>query len=148
MKPRWDDSEFNSPHEMLVRATFLVCLAAFTSGFLLVLAGAASHQLRLVGWGAALLAVAALTRSWLGTQGRFERAEAALQDITRAGPPMDAARVAELVRLLREWENLEGQRGSPGFDPWAVQAVRHDIRAMVEKDPALDGLFHRGHGTT
>ena len=142
MKPRWDDSEFNTPQEMLVRATFLVCLASFTSGFLLVLAGAASHQLRLMGWGAALLTVAALTRSWLSAQGRFERAEAALQHLAHAEPPMDAARVAELVRLLRQWEVLERQRGSAGFDPWAVQAVRHDIRAMVEQDPALEGLFH------
>ena len=142
MKPRWEDNEFNTPQEMLVRATFLACLAAFTGGILLMLAGAAAHDLRLVGLGALGLISAGLMRSWLCRHGRFDEAEAALHEIGQAGPPTDAARVAELVRLLRQWEELESRRGSPGFDPWAVQAIRHDIRDMVDADPALEGLFH------
>jgi hypothetical protein len=50
--------------------------------------------------------------------------------------------VDELVRLLRQWDEMEARRGSPGFDPWALQSIRHDIRAMIETDPALEGLFH------
>jgi hypothetical protein len=142
MKPRWDENEFNTPQEMFVRVTFLACLAAFTAGVLVMLAGAAAHDLRLVGTGALLLIAGGLMRSWLCRHGRFDEAEAALQEFTQAGPPTDAARVAELVRLLRQWEELESKRGSPGFDPWAVQAIRHDIRDMVEADPALEGLFH------
>ena len=141
MKPRWDDNEFNTPEEMLVRVTFLVCLAAFTAGILLMLAGAAWHDLRMVGLGALLLTVAGLTRSWLCRHGRFDDAEAALHEFGQVGPPTDAAKIAELVRLLRLWEELESKRGSPGFDPWAVHAIRHDIRDMVEADPALEGLF-------
>ena len=44
----------------------------------------------------------------------------------------DDRRITELVRLLQLWEQLEHKRGLPGFDPWAVHAVRHDIREMVE----------------
>jgi predicted membrane chloride channel (bestrophin family) len=141
MKPRWDENEFNTPHEMLLRTVFLVCLAALTSGILLTLAGAATHDVRLLGLGVAALIVALLTREWLRRQGKLGEVETALNNVARAEPSLDAARVAELVRLLQEWEQLEQKRGSADFDPWAVQALRHDIRVMVEKDPALDRLF-------
>jgi hypothetical protein len=141
MKPLRDDNEFNSPREMLIRATFLLCLATFPGGILITLAGAATHDPRLLAVGILLLMTAALLRAWLRGQGRFEAADAALHEITQTGTPPDFARVAELVRLLREWEALERHRGSPGFDPWALQAIRHDIRVMVEEDPALEGLF-------
>lgn len=143
MNSRGDDSEFNTPEEMLVRFSFLLCLAAFTSGVLATAAGAIAHDLRLLGLGLALLGVAMGLRSWLSRKGRFGSAENALQAVAapEAGAT-DAAKVAELVRLLRDWEELERRRGRAGFDPWAVQAVRRDIRVMVEADPALDGLFN------
>ena len=50
--------------------------------------------------------------------------------------------VEHLVLLLKQWDDLEHRRGSPEFDPWAVQAVRHDIRAAIERNPALERLFH------
>ncbi len=34
MKPRHDESGFNTPHEMLVRAVYLLCLATLTGGIL------------------------------------------------------------------------------------------------------------------
>ena len=141
MKPRWDENEFNTPHEMLLRAVFLLCLAALTGGVLLTLAGAASHDVRLLGFGVATLVVSLLSREWLRRQGKLGEVEAALNNVARAEPSLDAERVAELVRLLQEWEQLEQKRGSAEFDPWAVQALRHDIRVMVEKNPALDRLF-------
>ncbi|HUR58297.1 MAG TPA: hypothetical protein VM029_11345 [Opitutaceae bacterium] len=141
MKPRWDESEFNTPHEMMLRAVFLVYLATMTGGVLVTLAGAASHDFRLLGLGVAALVVSMLSREWLRRQGELVAVEAALNNVARAEPSLDAARVAELVRLLQEWEQLEQKRGSAEFDPWAVQALRHDIRVMVEKNPALDRLF-------
>jgi hypothetical protein len=143
MSSRGNDSEFNTPEEMLVRFSFLLCLASFTSGVLATAAGAIAHDVRLLGLGLALLGVATGLRSWLSRKGRFASAETALQGVaTPEAGATDAAKVAELVRLLREWEALERRRGGPGFDPWAVQAVRRDIRVMVEADPALEGLFH------
>ena len=142
MRSRPDDNEFNTPEEMLVRVAFLVCLAGFTAGILLMLAGAAAHDLRFVGVGALLLAIAGLTKNWLRRRGKFQMAEATLLEFAEPGATAEAARVAELVRLLRKWDELESKRGSPGFDPWAVQVIRHDIRVMVEADPALENLFH------
>jgi hypothetical protein len=142
MKPRPDDNEFNTPEEMMVRATFLICLAAFTAGIVLLLAGAFAHEIRLVAAGALSLVISALTRSWLRRNGGFEEAEQTFESAVQVAPSPHDARIAELVRLLQLWEELEKKRGSPGFDPWAVHAVRLDIREMVEADPALDKLFH------
>ena len=125
----------------MVRATFLICLAAFTAGIVLLLAGAFAHEIRLVAAGVLSLVISALTRSWLKRTGRFDEAEQVFEQASEADASTHEARIAELVRLLQLWEKLENQRGSPGFDPWAVQAVRHDIREMVEADPALEGLF-------
>jgi hypothetical protein len=146
MKPRPDDNEFNTPEEMMVRATFLICLASFTAGIVLLLAGAFAHEIRLVAAGALSLVISALTRSWLKRNGGFEgveQAEQTFENAVQAAQSPHDARIAELVRLLQLWEELEKKRGSPGFDPWAVHAVRLDIRQMVEADPALDRLFHR-----
>jgi hypothetical protein len=142
MKERGDDNEFNTPEEMLIRATFLVCLGAFTAGILLLMAGALTGELRLVAAGAGLLAIAGLTRGWLRRRGKFEPAQMELPEVPAMRLPIEAARVDELVQLLRQWNEMEARRGSPGFDPWALQSLRHDIREMVEADPALDGLFH------
>ena len=142
MRSLRDENEFNTPEEMLARVAFVVCLAGFTAGILLMLAGAAAHDLRLVGVGGLLLAIAGMTRSWLRQRGYFQMTDCALNEFAEPGATAEAARVAELVRLLRKWDELESKRGSPGFDPWAVQEVRHDIRMMVETDPALENLFH------
>ncbi len=99
------------------------------------------HDPRLLALGTAVLLVALVAREWLRRQGQLTAAETAFNAIAQSEPPLDALRVAELVRLLQEWERAELKRGSADFDPWAVQSLRHDIRVMVEKDPALDRLF-------
>jgi hypothetical protein len=145
MKPQWDDNEFNTPQEMLVRTTFLVCVGGFTAGIVLLLGGAAGHDVRLGGVGACLLTIAAMARVWLRRREKSEPLDMAWNEAADAESPAEAAHaahVAELVQLLRKWDALESKRGSPSFDPWELQAIRHDIRAMVEMDPALDGLFH------
>src|SRR5262245_7024454 len=107
MKPRGDDNDFNTPEEMFVRATFLLCLAAFTGGVVSLFTGAVAHELRFIALGVLLLAVSGLARSWLCRRGRFDRMEAAFDGLGDPRPPTDAARIAELVRLLRRWEELE-----------------------------------------
>jgi hypothetical protein len=141
MRAPGEDREFNTPQEMLVRATFLVCLVAFASGIIVTLAAAVARDFRLLALGIALLCTGALTRNWLSRKGRFESAEMSFREFARPGSQLDPAHVAELSRLLREWEELERLRGSPRFDPWAVQSIRHDIRVMIEQDPALGRLF-------
>jgi hypothetical protein len=127
---------------MVVRAVFLVCVGGFTAGMVLLFSGVAAHDGTLAGWGAVSLLTGGLARAWLQRDGKFASADQAWDGAVEAAPPADAARVGELVRLLRRWDELERRRGSPGFDPWALQAIRHDIREMVETDPALERLFH------
>jgi hypothetical protein len=119
-----------------------VCLAGFTFGFILMVGGAGFGNPKVALAGMLLLVVASLTRGWLRRRGKFEYAEGTLQAIAEPGPPSDAARVDELVGLLRQWNALESRRGSAAFDPWALQSIRHDIRVMVDADPALERLFH------
>jgi predicted membrane chloride channel (bestrophin family) len=148
MKPRRDENEFNAPEEMVVRITFLLCLIAFTAGVILTLVGAVAHEFRLVAAGVISLVLAATTRSWLKRNGAFEEVEQVVDRAARSEVSPHDARIAELVRLLQLWEQLENKRGSPAFDPWAVQAVRHDIREMVEADPALERLFRSSRRAT
>lgn len=135
------ESEFNRPAEMFARAAFLVTHGALAAGLVATPAGLLSGDPRLVMGGLALLALVWTGRSWLRSRGELVAGERALEKIAAAASPLDDTHVAELIRLLEQWEALEQKRGSPGFDPWAVQAVRHEIRLLVERDPALEQLF-------
>jgi hypothetical protein len=65
----------------------------------------------------------------------------ALAAIEGEGLMADDSSSRQLLALLEEWEALEQKRGTPDFDPWALQALRNDIRRVVESDPALSQLF-------
>ena len=135
------DHEFNTPAEMLARATFLAVLTALATGILLTIAGvwAAEARLALAGLGA--LVFAAAGRAWLQRRGQFDAADRAFDALAQHEPPIDETRGRQLLVLLEQWEAMEGKRGSPDFDPWALQVLRNDIRAAVESDPALTRLF-------
>jgi hypothetical protein len=139
---RPNESDFNTPQEMLLRASFLLCLAAFAVGILLIVGGMAMRSLVLLGSGLGALGLGGAVREWLRRSKHFDSVQQAIEEIAAEGPPLDQARVAELVQLLTEWEEMEAKRGSPEFDPWTLQALRNDIRVTVEKDPALESLFH------
>jgi hypothetical protein len=139
------ESPFNTPREMLVRATFVVCLASLAAGILLTLAGAIGRDLRLLALGIVTLALAGVTREWLGHERRFEAASSVLDTMIYGETRRESPEMAEFNQLLREWDELERKRGSPDFDPWAIQAVRHDIRVLVEKDPTLERFVHDDH---
>lgn len=141
MKHPVDESEFNTPHEMLLRVSFLVCLTAFAGGILLIVSGMAMRSLPLLGSGLGALAIGGAMREWLRRNDRFDSMQQAIEEIAAESPPLDAKRASELVQLLTEWEEMEAKRGSPDFDPWTLQALRNDIRVIVEKDPALESLF-------
>lgn len=139
---RFDDQgEFNTPQEMLLRASFVICLAAFAAGILLILGGMVTRSLPLLGFGLSALALAGVVREWLRRNDRLTHVQRVIEEIAADSPPLDPAGTAELARLLTEWEDMEAKRGSPEFDPWALQALRNDIRKTVERDPALESLF-------
>lgn len=137
-----EHSDFNSPAEMMARAMFLFTHAALVAGIVLTVAGVLAWQLRLTLAGLAALGAASVGRNWLRNREATSE-DQALEAIIASSPPLDDECVAKLIELLELWETLEQKRGSPEFDPWAVQAVRHDIRMVVESDPALEQLFSR-----
>jgi hypothetical protein len=126
---------------MLSRATFLGTLGALSAGIILTIAGLLTGQGVLSLAGLAALAAAGIGRSWLRHRGELEPAERALNAIDEQALPLDETRGRQLLALLQEWEALEQKRGSAAFDPWALQALRNDIRQVVESDPALAQLF-------
>ena len=142
MKPPSDsDREFNTPAEMLTRATFLGVLTALTVGILLTVAGLVVAETRLAIVGLVTLGCAGLVRSWLQRRVGAADDEFALECIAQNTPQPDESRSRQLLELLDAWEAMEEKRGSPDFDPWALQALRNDIRKVVESDPALSQLF-------
>ncbi len=139
--PSHSDREFNTPAEMLTRATFLGVLAALTAGILLTIAGLLVSEARIALAGLGVLGLAGAGRAWLQHRAEFERAENAWETVAESSAAMDETRGRQLMALLEEWESLEEKRGSPDFDPWALQILRNDIRKVVESDPALTQLF-------
>lgn len=141
MKHSIDESDFNTPHEMLLRASFLICLVTFAGGILLIVGGMIVRSLPLLGSGLGALALGGAMREWLRRNDRFDAVQQVIEEIAAEAPPLDATRASELVSLLTAWEEMEAKRGSAEFDPWALQVLRNDIRVIVEKDPALESLF-------
>jgi hypothetical protein len=141
---RRDDREFNSPEEMVARLGYLICLAMLPAGVLLVIAGVISQRFLLLIAGVAALATGWLMREGLRKREQLDPAARSLDAVPMLGSAAEETRLARLVALLREWDALEQRRGTAAFDPWAVQAVRNDIVAVIEQDPALLSLF-RAH---
>ena len=125
----------NTPSEMLVRLVYASRYFLFLAGFLLFFSAVDRGSLY-----DALLAVvsfAAMTagNEWLKKSGKLAECEHAFAAMCGEGPDAED----ELDQLLARREALEGHRGEPGFDPWAVQAVRREINDYVSHHPEVRG---------
>jgi hypothetical protein len=130
--------------EMAERLVFLAFLAAGVSGLATVFVGLISGQPRWVALGAGAAAIAWLLRSWLNRRGRFESIAASFDVLGGAGGRLgEETAYGRLAGLLQELDRLERSRGHASFDPWVLQAVRSEIRTLIEDDPALGRLFDR-----
>ncbi|HVS53257.1 MAG TPA: hypothetical protein VHD62_12950 [Opitutaceae bacterium] len=136
-------SDSNTPAEMFARAAYVGFLGACAAGLTLTLLGAALRDGRCLAAGTLALAVAWRVRGWLHRRGQLEPAAEAFDAVGMGEPAAENARIDRLVSLLREWDTLEQKRGRPDFDPWAVQALRHDIQETVDRSPDLARLFHQ-----
>ena len=129
---RSPDPRLNTPAEALVRLVF-VCRGLFLFfGFVLALSsqhtGAAADAVKAAFFFAAALA----GHLWLLRDGRLGRCHQALDAMFVGGP---ADEEDELDSLLQRRALLEEKRGTPGFDPWAVQIVRREISDYVSHHP-------------
>ena len=127
---------------MLARAGYLLCVAGFGAAIVLTALGTMLRDLQMLGSGLVSLAAAGVLREWLHRGGHFERADTLFREFLGRGKAEESApaEFTTLMNLLQEHDKLERQRGSPGFDPWQLLAVRHDIREIVEKHPGLQRL--------
>ncbi len=139
---RPNQSERSASPKTGARLSVLVFLTAVVAGISLLVTGLLLREIRLVSAGVLALVITAFARSWFpGIEWTIATNREQSAGSGLVTEELQAARIAELVQLLRRWEGLEHERGMPGFDPSAVQAVRHDIREIVHADPTLDGLF-------
>ena len=134
--------EFNTPAEMLERATYLAFLGAGVAGLSLLIVSAVTRDPRYLASAVIALLISSLARDWLRRHQKLKPAAEALDAFATGERLVEGTEVNQLLSLLREWDALEQKRGSPDFDPWAVQALRNDIQRVVTKDPALNRLFH------
>jgi hypothetical protein len=129
------DTRINTPSEMLVRSVYasryLLFLGGFFMAFSAVGRGSAYDALLAVVFFAAMLA----GDGWLKKSGKLAECDRAFAAMCGEGPDTED----ELDQLLARREELEGHRGEPGFDPWAVQALRREINDYVSHHPEVRG---------
>jgi hypothetical protein len=126
--------------EMFRRMAYLACLGCLTSGMVLTLIGMLSGEMGVLIVGLGSMAIGGLTRECLRRSGYHGISDLVLANWMQGGAMPSPDRVAEFIALLREHDALERQRGAPEFDPWALQVLRNEIRAMIRKDPVLEQL--------
>jgi hypothetical protein len=141
-----NDSNTSCSDRVLERLLLLVFVISFIGGVGFVGVGLLGAQFSQVVMGAMGGAIAWMSREWLCQRGRFDDLVASFYPMILAparNEEVGDRPLARLAALLRELDEVERHRGSPGFDPWAVQALRNDIHAMIERDPSLARLFER-----
>lgn len=72
---------------------------------------------------------------WLKRRGKLDECDRALQDMFNG----TAGEEEGLDALLSRRAALEEKRGTPGFDPWEVQAVRREINDYMRSHPESTG---------
>lgn len=137
MHPR--DNRFNTPAEMLVRLVFASRFIFLVIGLVLSLFalhyGSVIYALKALVFFGAMIA----GHVWLKRGGKLEECDRAL-DAMFSGDAY-AGDEDGLEALISRREALEEQRGTPGFDPWAVQALRREISDYVKTHPESSGRF-------
>lgn len=139
-----DEAVFNRPVEIGRRLAYVVYLIGVVVSPLVFMIGIFTRHPVTLELGLLALGMTGICHAWLRGRGRLRTMTREFEAMFAAISPNQPSRIAHLVALLQEWDDLELQRGTPGFDPWAVQSIRRSIEALVTADPALDRLF-RNH---
>lgn len=125
------DSRLNTPSEMLDRLVYVSRPLCFFTGFFVTFSALAERSPLKIVAGVLLFGLMLAGHEWLRRRGRLAELDRSLDRVfEEGGEPAD-----ELDALLERREALESRRGEPGFDPWAVQAVRREISDYVNHHP-------------
>lgn len=137
MSPR--DNRFNTPAEMLVRLVFAARYFLFFAGAFFSASalhqGSAQDALKAFVFFTAMI----VAHRWLKRGGKLEECDRVLNEMFRGDPSAEDEEGIEA--LLSRREALEQRRGTPGFDPWEVQAVRREISDYVKTHPESTARF-------
>jgi hypothetical protein len=137
-----DKWAFNTPAAAIRRMAYLACILGVAFAPVALLIGVMAGRREMGFLGLFVLFVAGICRAWLHQRGTFDAVASELDEMTGSvNMAASSTKVAELVELLLRWDALERQRGSPEFDPWAVQSLRREIREVIEANPSLENLF-------
>jgi hypothetical protein len=133
------DNRFNTPAEMLVRLVYASRFFFFLAG--LVCSASALHTGSVHDVLKALFFFFAMFAGhvWLKRRGKLDECDRALDAMFRGDVGPDEG--DELESLLQRRAALEEKRGTPGFDPWAVQIVRREISNYVRQHPESTRRF-------
>jgi hypothetical protein len=127
------DPRFNTPAEMWVRFVFasryILFFASLVFGASALIEGSLHEASKAVVSFAAMIA----GHQWLKRRGKLAECDRALEGMFRGDATPDGD--DGLESLLRRRAALEQKRGTPGFDPWEVQAVRREISDYVRAHP-------------
>jgi len=131
------DPRFNTPAEMWVRFVFasryVFFFASLVFSAFAVSEGSGHDAFKALVCLAAMLA----GHQWLKKRGKLPECHRALEAMFRGEVRPDAD--GGLESLLQRRAALEEKRGQPGFDPWAVQALRREISDYVREHPESTG---------
>jgi len=137
------DSPFNPPEIIKARALFVLQFFAMIGGLGCVAAALSEQAWGLLAPGALCLILMLSIRCVLKRNGLWQVCVDGLDEAYRRTDPLpnhedDSMRLMDLIDRRDE---IEGRRGNAGFDPWALQDVRHEISELVKKNPALGTLL-------
>ncbi|PTY04635.1 hypothetical protein DB347_18140 [Opitutaceae bacterium EW11] len=143
MTPEKPDSDFNRPAEIAVRVIYLIYLSLAVAS---LISGVYALALQRLDFAAAALLgtpLAYLCRRWLQEESRYEVAESFDFPAVQQEESHHNEQLADFIGLVETWDRLEARRGTPEFDPWELQSVRHEIQHLIDKTPSWARLFRR-----
>ena len=126
------DTQLNTPAEMFVRLVYVARFLFFLISLICGVFTLSRGSLHDVGKLAVFLAAMITCHLWLKRRGKLDACDRALEAMFNdTHMPADA----DLDALLERRQALEEKRGTPGFDPWAMQAVRREISDYLRLHP-------------
>ena len=136
-------SPFNTPAVMKARSLFVLQFIALIGCLACAEAALAEQAWRLLVPSAACCAVMVSIRMALKRSGQWEICVNGLNHAyTRPEIlPGHEENATRLMVLIDRRAAIESRRGSPEFDPWALQEVRHEINELIKETPALEELL-------
>jgi hypothetical protein len=127
------DPRFNTPAEMWVRFVFasryILFFASLVFGASALIEGSPHEAIK----AAVSFSAMIVGHRWLKRGGKLADCDRAFDAMFRGDATADND--GGLESLLQRRAALEQKRGTPGFDPWEVQAVRREISDYVRTHP-------------